>query len=182
MSVPEYAEKVKEAVLGNLVASLVEVGEEEVLNAWRSQWDSCWECGVDPRTSTSEHVMCSTYQQWMSLDVAQPAPYVNYSGSIPCQHLVELMQFRLGVHWLRVTTGRWERGEDGSTLPRHLRVCCKCVEGAVEDERHVLMPWSARPMQLCVQGSRICMMAVMVTWHKLCATKIKEGLRCWCIV
>ena len=64
---------------------------------------------------------------------------MNYSGSIPCQHLVELMQFRLGVRWLRVTTGWWEHGENGATLPRHLRVCCKCVEGAVEDERHVLL-------------------------------------------
>ena len=95
----------------------------------------------DPRVSDSSNVMSSTYMAWMNDRVSQPAPYIKHGRPIHPNHLLDLMRFRLGVHWLAVVTGRWSNPVDGTAggVPRPYRRCRKCSEGCIEDERHFLM-------------------------------------------
>jgi hypothetical protein len=90
----------------------------------------------DPRLAGSETVVCSTYESWFAsapcaeLDYACPSSwcseYVHNTDGIHKSHLASLIRFRLGVHGLRVATGRWELA-GRSPLPRQQRVCCRCT-------------------------------------------------------
>ena len=135
---PEYAAGIECCVEHDRMDLLngVEAGinEDEVIDGWSDWWDKCWETAADPRVAASSEVVCATYKAWMQVEADVPAPYVNYSGIIPHDHLMDLMQFRLGAHWLRVVTGRWE----GGGIPRTDRLCQKCPCFKVEDEKHFL--------------------------------------------
>jgi hypothetical protein len=72
------------------------------------------------------------YCQWMSTDVDQPAPYVKTSSPINSLHTAALARFRLGVHHLEVSKGRW------NNVQRENRLCLRCDGQHVEDEKHVM--------------------------------------------
>jgi hypothetical protein len=99
-----------------------------VLQAWKDAW-WVWPRDVDPRHSSGT---AATYCQWMSTDVDQPAPYVNACSPINSLHTAALARFRLGVHHLAVSTGRWYH------VQRDNRLCPRCAGQHVEDEIHAL--------------------------------------------
>jgi hypothetical protein len=68
----------------------------------------------------------------MSTDVDQPAPYVVTDSPINSMHMAALARFRLGVHHLKVTTGRW------AGVSKCERLCPRCAGRHIEDEKHVL--------------------------------------------
>ena len=97
--------------------------------------------GDAPRAAESGQVMYCTYENWFasspftSLDRSRPAEWCSSfhrEGSICKTHLFSLLRFRLGVHGLRVDSGRWDR------LPRSQRMCERCTDEMVEDEFHLV--------------------------------------------
>ena len=103
--------------------------ESAIMSVWKREWWT-WPTGdCDPRT---EPGIAPAYWKWMSRDVDQPAPYVQSDVPINSEHLMSLVRFRLGVHHLRVATGRW------TNTPREQRICPRCTVNGVEDELHVM--------------------------------------------
>lgn len=131
--VPEHAGDVAGCIDSGSMDTLGLVDEDAVMDAWSASWEKCWETTADPRAAASSEVLCATYKAWMQNDFGEAAPYVDYSGIIEHDHLMDLMHFRMGAHWLRVVTGRWE-GAGG--IPRTDRLCTKCPHFRVEDEKH----------------------------------------------
>jgi exonuclease III len=73
------------------------------------------------------------YQHWMR-DKEQAPPAMDWSG-INSSHLIGAMaRFRMGVHGLRIETGRHCPGR----LNRNNRICRLCERGDREDEAHVV--------------------------------------------
>ena len=109
------------------------------MDVWHDKWDEAWDGvdDVDPRRAPGDKVLCTTYAAWMAAPDDSPAPYYDYNDVIDSGHLHELMQLRLGVHWLKVCTGRW------SGLPRNQRRCELCAGFSVEDEKHFMMECTA---------------------------------------
>lgn len=64
-----------------------------------------------------------------------------YTFQIPQRVMVRFLRFRLGCHFLRVNTGRWERQGGGlaGKVPRRQRVCVRCEQPFVDDEDHCLV-------------------------------------------
>ena len=52
-------------------------------------------------------------------------------------HRISMTKLRLGVHSLRIQTGKY--GNRGVTIPVEGRMCLVCNRGYIEDERHFLM-------------------------------------------
>jgi hypothetical protein len=97
--------------------------------------------GDCPRSAESDRVLSCTYENWFasnpftSLNMSRPAEWCSsfhLEGGMCKSHLFSLLRFRLGVHGLRVDSGRWER------LPRAHRLCERCTEDMVEDEFHLV--------------------------------------------
>jgi hypothetical protein len=135
-AVPDYAEQVKAVVRSRSFVGMQLVDVETVLAAWSIKWNECWQdLPEDPRYASSEKVVCSTYDKWMSECISQPAKYVNFDSNFNTEHLMDLVRLRVGGHWLNVVTGRWiDGGRD-----RRSRLCWKCAGCVVEDEKHFMM-------------------------------------------
>ena len=52
-------------------------------------------------------------------------------------HRISMTKLRLGVHSLRIQTGKYENR--GAPIPVEGRMCLVCNRGYIEDERHFLM-------------------------------------------
>ena len=97
---------------------------------WGQQWADVRD--VYPRVAPSNQVHLATHAAWFMEPGREGAPYLRASERVHPQHLISLIRFRVGSHWLRVETGRW-RG-----VPRAERVCTHCGTGAVQDEMHMV--------------------------------------------
>ena len=60
--------------------------------------------------------------------------YKDYSASKTCAYL----RFRLGTHDLGIELGRWL-----DIKPRHLRICSRCDQHQLDDERHLVFECTA---------------------------------------
>jgi hypothetical protein len=66
-AVPDYVEQVKAVVRSRSLVGMQPVDVETVLAAWSIKWNECWQdLPEDPRYASSEKVVCSTYDKWMS--------------------------------------------------------------------------------------------------------------------
>jgi len=109
---------------------------------------------LNPRNAPAGLGLYCTYDRWFAAGTAArhglrgcnggghrkvPLPEIvlNTAG-INREHVGTCMRFRLGVHDLRVATGRWER----PALPRAERVCQRCQQNVVEDEFHAVFECS----------------------------------------
>jgi hypothetical protein len=124
--VPATVEAVCVAVAEGRWNDVPQIDVASVLQAWKDAW-WVWPQDADPRQSSGT---AAAYCQWMSTDAEQPAPYV--TASTPINSLHTLARFRLGVHHLNVSTGRWAR------VRRSDRLCPRCAGQHVEDEKHVM--------------------------------------------
>jgi hypothetical protein len=127
--VPTTAEAVCVAVAEGRWNDVPQIDVASVLQAWKDAW-WVWPQDADPRQSSGT---AAAYCQWMSTDVEQPAPYVTAITPINSLHMSALARFRLGVHHLNVSTGRWARVRESD------RLCPRCAGQHVEDEKHVML-------------------------------------------
>jgi hypothetical protein len=130
--VPNYVEAVKVCVRSNQIQNIPPVAVDEVLDKIEQQWWTWPVKGLDPRTCGSAHSTLTTYQEWMSTNVDEPAPYITKQKYVDHPRFTSLVRFRLGSHQLKIATGRW------TNTPREERMCQFCGT-CVEDEKHVLM-------------------------------------------
>jgi hypothetical protein len=126
--VPATAAAICEAVSEDKWQDVPQIDVAAVMQAWKDAW-WVWPRDADPRHSSGT---TAAYCQWMSTDVNQPAPYVNACSPINSLHTAALARFRLGVHHLEVSKGRW------AGVPREARLCLRCAGQHVEDEKHVI--------------------------------------------
>ena len=131
---PEVFQQIVQAVRNRHWPSIPTLDSDVILSAWEKSWWVWPDPDCDPR---GEEGALATYAAWMSSDVGGAAPYVHYAEPVNAQALLSLVRFRLGVHNLRMATGRWDN------TPRHERLCRKCTQQSVEDEMHVVFecPW-----------------------------------------
>lgn len=97
-----------------------------------------------------------------------------YSFHIPHRVMVRFLRFRLGCHFLRHNTGRWERreGEGAVGLPRAQRVCVRCSLPFVDDEDHCLMYCQ----EVCIRTRREALEAAVRHRHSHPAMNSMAGL------
>ena len=62
---------------------------------------------------------------------------------VPKQGKIVFTALRIGSYPLRIETGRWQFPIE----PREERVCLKCMSGAVEDEKHMMLDCKAYELQ-----------------------------------
>jgi hypothetical protein len=127
--VPDIAQAVSMAVVEDRWEDVPQIDVTRVLQAWKDAW-WVWPQDADPRESSGT---AAAYCQWMSTDVDQPAPYVLADSPIINMHMAALARFRLGVHHLNVSTGRW------AGVSKSDRLCPRCAGQHSEDEKHVLL-------------------------------------------
>ena len=108
-----------------------------VLQGLRSKYDDVWrQLHPFPRQCNSL-VRMTTYYRWMDRGDWLQKPvflYKDYSASKTCAYL----RFRLGTHDLGIELGRWL-----DVKPRHLRICSRCDQQKVDDERHLVFECTA---------------------------------------
>jgi hypothetical protein len=127
--VPDTAQAVCSAVVEGRWDAVPQIDVASVLQAWKDAW-WVWPQDTDPRESSGT---AAAYCQWMSTDVDQPTPYVVADSPINSMHLAALARFMLGVHHLKVSTGRW------AGVSKCERLCPRCAGRHIEDEKHVLL-------------------------------------------
>jgi hypothetical protein len=99
-----------------------------------------------------------------------------YTFQVPHRVMVRFLRFRLGCHYLRLNTGRWERRrqEGGGTghLPREQRVCLRCEQPYVDDEDHCLVYCQ----EVCIRTHRQQLEAAVRRRHPHPAMNSMAGL------
>ena len=108
------------------------VNMQDFSEALLAQYDTVWQnLSQSPRTA-ADHVRLTTYHRWFSNPhwrKRMPYQFLRVSAG----RMTEFIRFKLGGHNLRIELGRWKNRE-----PREHRVCLRCHEQALDDERHLV--------------------------------------------
>jgi hypothetical protein len=62
-------------------------------------------------------------------------PYIENIRTVP--HKICISKLRLGCHWLRIQTGKYEN--NGGPIPVEERFCQQCLNNQIEDEKHLVL-------------------------------------------
>jgi hypothetical protein len=123
------------------VATLVQMDEVVVLQAWRKTLYSTWLHHDNPRIE-SEDAKSATYHCWFGSalpDASHDWKMQKYlRSSLSREDKVSLARFRLSSHTLPIETGRFDH------VAREDRTCAFCRD-AVGDELHVILQCPAVP-------------------------------------
>ena len=118
-------------------APLGRVDVDMALNSLRCRYDAVWQ-GLHPYPRQSQSlVRMATYHRWLDRGDWLHKPvflYKDYSAKRTCTYL----RFRLGTHNLGIELGRWL-----DRKPRHMRICSRCDQRQLDDERHLVFECTA---------------------------------------
>ena len=104
---------------------------QRVLELLLQRYSQVWaSLGTLPRLATSR-VRLTTYHSWVFRGEWLDRPAYLFLR-LPHRPLCQFVRFKLGCHSLAIETGRWHG------TPRLQRLCHRCTQGALDDERHLV--------------------------------------------